>query len=283
MRLQGRVAIVTGASRGIGKSVALALAREGCDIVAAAKTVEPHPKLPGTVGETCKEVEDLGRRALPVRCDVRDADAIEAMVTQAKESFGKVDILINNAGALWWFPVSETPAKRFDLVMGVNARAAFLCAKACLPSMIENDWGHIVNMSPPIDMAHVEGRVAYMISKYGMTMLTFGLAGEMKDHNIAVNSLWPVTLIESQATINFGLMGRENWRKADIIADSTVEICATAPKERTGQALLDEDVMKAAGVTDLDKYLCVPGSEPMRIEWSGVSGVGGSGPVIPGA
>ena len=274
MKLEGRVAIVTGASRGIGKVLALALAKEGCDVVAAAKSLEAHPKLPGTVADTAQEVEALGRRALAVRCDVRDPEAVTAMVEQSAKEFGRIDILINNAGALWWFPVLETPVKRFDLVHGVNVRGAFLCSQAVLPHMIEAGGGHIVNMSPPIDMGYLSGRVGYMISKFGMTMLSFGLADEVKQHGIAVNSLWPVTLIESQATINFGLGDRSQWRKADIMADATVALVSRDPAATTGQALLDEDVLRQDGVSDFADYACVPGSEPMRITWEGVSHVG---------
>jgi citronellol/citronellal dehydrogenase len=277
------VAVITGASRGIGKAIALKLAREGADIVIAAKTTEPDPRLPGTIHDAAREIEALGRRALPVRCDVRDADQIDAMVQQALDTFGKVDILINNAGALWWYPVTETPPKKFDLVMGVNARAAFTCARACLPSMIKNRWGHIVNMSPPVDIRTVGYHVAYMISKYGMTLLAHGLAEEVREHNVAANALWPVTIIESQATINFGLLPREYWRTAEIMADATYAVVSKEPLERTGQALLDEDVLKAEGVTDFAKYRCDPDTEPVRIDWqmiqaaakmAGESGIG---------
>jgi len=290
-KLDGRVAIITGASRGIGKAIALKLAKEGADIVVAAKTAEPDPRLPGTIHDTAREVEALGRRALAVKCDVRETDQIDAMVQQALDTFGKVDILINNAGALWWYPVLDTPPKKFDLVMGINARAAFYAARACLPSMIKNKWGHIINMSPPIDLRTIGYHVAYMISKYGMTMIAHGLAEEVKEHNVAVNALWPVTIIESQATINFGLMPREMWRTADILSDSTYAIVEKDPMFRTGQALLDEDVLKADGVTNFDKYRCDPNVEPAKIDWemikaaaqmAGASGIGAK-PTFPGA
>ncbi|HVY60020.1 MAG TPA: SDR family oxidoreductase [Planctomycetota bacterium] len=282
-KLDGRVAVITGASRGIGKQIALLLAKEGCDIVVAAKTSEPDPRLPGTIHDTAREVEALGRRALPVKCDVRETDQIDAMAQQALDTFGKIDILINNAGALWWYPVLDTPPKKFDLVMDVNARASFFCARACLPSMIKNRWGHIINMSPPIDVRLAGYHVAYMISKYGMTLIAHGLAEEVKEHNVAVNALWPVTIIESQATINFGLLPRQYWRTADIVADATLAIVSKDPAARTGQALLDEDVLRAEGVTDFAKYRCDPETEPVRIDWemikaaaqmAGQSGIG---------
>jgi len=173
-KLDGRVAIITGASRGIGKAIALVFAKEGADVVVAAKTTDPDPRLPGTIYDAAKEIEALGRRALPVKCDVRDAPQIDAMVEKTIETFGKVDILVNNAGALWWYTVLDTPAAKFDLVMGVNARAAFLCARACLPSMVKQHWGHIVTMSPPIDTRMAGHHVAYMISKFGMTLVAHG-------------------------------------------------------------------------------------------------------------
>ena len=265
--LTGRVAVVTGASRGIGRAIALALARAGADLVLASKTVEPHPKLPGTLGDVAREVEALGRRALVVPTDVRFEDQIANLARRTLDTFGHVDILINNAGALWWRPVLETPVKRFDLVMGVNARAAFLCAQALLPSMIERRWGHIVNLSPPIDMRKLSGHVAYFMSKYGMTMLTLGLAEEVRAHNVAVHSLWPATVIESQATINYQVGTPAQWRKAEILADATLLIVSRPPSARTGQALIDEDLLRAEGVTDFDRYKCVPDGTPLRIDF----------------
>ena len=267
MRLQGRVAIVTGASRGVGRAVALGLAREGADVVLAAKTMEPDPRLPGTLMDVAREVEALGRRALAVRTDVRSVEQIEAMVARARAEFGRIDILVNNAGALWWTPVLDTPEKRFDLVMGVNVRAAFFASRAVLPHMIRQRWGHIVNMSPPIDVRHVPGRVAYMVSKFGMTMLTYGLAEEVREHNVAVHSLWPVTAVESWATIHFGIGSRETWRKPDIRADATVALVTKEPSLRTGKAWLDEEVLREEGVTDFSGYACVPGTSPPPIGW----------------
>src|SRR5579883_1559396 len=274
--LEGRVAIITGSSRGIGKAIAVALARRGCNIVVAAKTENPDPRLPGTIGETARGVEEAGAKALPFACDVRDETKLEALAQATLDRFGRIDILINNAGALWWRPVLETPAKRFDLVMGGNARASFLLAKACLPAMIERKWRHIVNMTPPIDLRPVPGHVAYFISKYGMTLIAHGLADEVKEHNVAVNALWPVTMVESQATINYVLGGREAWRKADIMADATLALVEKPPGLRTGKALLDEDVLRADGVTDFSKYACVPGTNPQGYLWEAAPQVGGT-------
>lgn len=261
MKLKDKVAIITGSTRGIGREIALALAREGCHIVVTGKTAEPDPKLPGTIYTVAAEIEALGVRALPVQCNVRELEEIQAMVSKTQETFGRVDILINNAGALWWRPLMETPPKRFDLVMDINVRASFFAAQAVLPLMIAQKSGYIINMSPPIAMQYVPNRIAYMISKYGMTMLALGLAEEMREHGIGACSLWPVTLIESQATINWGLGDRSLWRKPSIMADAVLEIVSRDPLYYTGQALLDEPLLRAAGVTDFEPYACVPGSE----------------------
>jgi citronellol/citronellal dehydrogenase len=268
--LRGRVAVITGASRGIGRALALGLAKAGCHIVIVAKSTESSEKLPGSIYTVADEVKALGVDALPLAVDVRDADAIQAMAAKTLERFGRIDILLNNAGALWWRPLMETPVKRFDLVMGVNARASFLCAQAVLPSMIERKWGHIVNMSPPMDLKLIPGRIAYAISKLGMTMLTIGLAQEVKAQNIAVNSLWPVTVIESQASINWGLGSRDQWRTPDILVDCTLKLVSKDPQQITGQAILDEDFLASEGVKDLSGYACVPGSKPQRIAWPSV-------------
>src|SRR5216683_6323546 len=266
--LKDRVAIITGASRGIGRALALGLAAHGCHIVVAAKSVESSERLPGSIHTVAKEVEALGVSALPIQIDVRDGDQIEAMIAQTINRFGRIDILINNAGALWWKPVVETPAKRFDLVMGVNARAAFLTARAVLPCMIERKWGHIINMSPPIDLKILPGKVAYFISKFGMTLLTHGLAEEFRPHHIAVNSLWPVTIIESQASITWGLGTRAMWRKPEILVDCILRLVQKGPAEISGQALLDEDFLRQEGISDFSRYACVPGSNPPRISWA---------------
>jgi citronellol/citronellal dehydrogenase len=266
--LAGRVAVITGSSRGIGRALALGLARQGCDIVVAAKSIESSDRLPGSIYTVGQEVEALGARALTVQIDVRDTDQIESLAARTMERFRRIDILINNAGALWWRPLLETPAKRFDLVMGVNARAAFLASRAVLPHMIARRWGHIINMSPPIDLAAVPGKIAYFISKFGMTLLTHGLAEEVRASNVAVNSLWPATIIESQASINWGLGTPEMWRKPDILVDCVLRLVQKEPSSLTGQALLDEDFLRAEGVTDFSSYACVPGTEPRRISWS---------------
>lgn len=262
MRLRDRVAIVTGGSRGIGKAVCLALAREGCDVVVAAKTAEPHATLPGTIHETAREVEKLGRRALALQVNVREEDEIARMVAQANQAFGHVDILINNAGAINWSDVVDTPAKRFDLMMDVNTRASFLCSRAVLPSMLERKWGHIVMMSPPVRFGRLGGKVAYMLSKMGMTFVAHGIAEEHAGSGVAANALWPVTMIESQATIHFGMGEQRQWRTPEVVADATLEICCSDPAAFSGHALYDEEFLRSRGVTDFAKYRVVADSEP---------------------
>jgi citronellol/citronellal dehydrogenase len=267
MKLNDKVAIVTGASRGIGRCIAVKLAKEGAKVVLAAKSVTPDPRLPGTLGEVAKEIEAFGGQALAVRTNVREAEDIEKLVAETLKTFGRIDILINNAGALWWQPVSQTPAKRYDLVMEVNVRAAFLCAHAVLPTMQQQKWGHIINMSPPVDFRVIPGKTAYFLSKFGMTMMVYGLAGEVKQDNIAVNALWPATIIESLASINFQLGDPSQWRKPEIVADAVLAIVSKEPNTSTGQALIDEDVLRADGVTDFGQYSCVPGTNPPPLRW----------------
>jgi citronellol/citronellal dehydrogenase len=266
--LSSRVAIITGASRGIGRAIALGLAKSGWRVVIAAKSTASTEKLPGSIFTVAQEVEALGSEALPIQVDVRDEGQIEALAARTRERFGRIDLLVNNAGALHWQSLLDTPGKKFDLVMSVNARAACLCSRAVLPAMIQQRWGHIINMSPPLDLAMVPGRIAYAISKLGMTLLTFGLAEEVAGHNIAVNSLWPVTIIESQASINWSLGSPALWRKPDILVDCVLRLVSKEPAALTGQALLDEDFLRAEGVTDFSGYACVPGTAPPRLSWT---------------
>ena len=263
--LNGKVAFVTGASRGVGKALALGLARAGCDVVIAAKTVDPDPRIPGTIGETARAIEALGRRALAVPLDVRDDAAVERAAKGALEKFGRVDFLINNAGALYWQGLTETPLKRFDLVMGVNARGAFACTHHLLPAMRAQRYGHILMLSPPVDSDAAGGKIAYAISKFGMTLIAHGLAAEVRDDNVACNALWPATMIESLATINWNLGDRTMWRKPEILVDAALGIFAREPRSFTGHALIDEDFLREEGVTDFSPYRCDPAHEPPRI------------------
>lgn len=260
----GNVAFITGASRGIGYACAQKLAREGWDIVVAAKTTEPNPKLPGTIFTAAESLREWGTKILPVACNVRDEASVQAAADKTLETFGRVDAVINNAGALWWRNMDETPLKKFDLVMEVNARGAYAVTEAFLPTMRTQKSGHVINMSPPIDLAVVPGHIAYMISKFGMTMIACGLAEEFADDNIRGTALWPKTLIESFATINYGMGVPEMWRKADILADAAYEILQH-PEKSNGKALIDEDFLRDVGYTDFDPYRCVPGGEPLPL------------------
>ena len=269
MRLDGRVVFVTGASRGIGRAVALACAQAGADVVVLAKTeVADNPRLPGTIHEVAHEIAMLGRVALPLRLDVRDDVACEAAVARAIEHFGHVDALVNNAGALWWADVAETPVKKFDLIMSVNVRAAFVLSRAVLPHMMRKRWGHIVMMSPPVDATACGHHGAYAVSKFGMTMIAHAIAEEAAEYNVAAHSLWPATAIESHATINFGLGGPEQWRRPEILADAAVALIAREPSSRPGRAWIDEQVLREEGISDFSKYRCVVGAEPPQSPFS---------------
>ncbi len=269
MRLKDRVVFITGASRGIGRTIALACAKEGADIVVAAKTeVASNPRLPGTIHDVAKEIEALGRRALAVKLDVRDDAACEAAVAEAIAKMGHVDALVNNAGALWWADVVETPVKKFDLIMGINVRASFVLSHALLPHMMKRKYGHIIMCSPPVDPAAVAHHGAYAVSKFGLTMIAQAIAEEGKDFNVTANALWPATAIESYATINFGLGGPELWRKSDILADAALALLTKEPSARAGKAWIDEDLLRSEGVTDFTKYQCVPGAEPPHFPFS---------------
>jgi citronellol/citronellal dehydrogenase len=263
--LRGRVAIVTGASRGIGKAVALRLAEAGCCVCVAAKSERSRRQLPGTIQETADAIRAGGGEAIAVRTDVRSPEAIEAVIATTVERWGRLDILVNNAGALWWKDVADTPVRRFDMMMQTNARAAFVASHYALPHMIAGGFGHIIMMSPPVNVNVVPHKTGYLMSKFGMTLIAHGLAGEVADQNVACNALWPATLIESQATINFAIGERSQWRKADILADATLAICGFEPRDLTGNAFIDEEVLTMVGVTDFSSYACVRGAEPLRM------------------
>lgn len=261
-RFEGKVAIITGASRGIGRAIAVALGREGGSVVVASKTDQPDPRLPGTIHETVAEVVAAGGKALPFKVDVRYEEQVQAMAAATLETYGRIDFMINNAGALFLGNVEETPVKRFDLVLAVNARASFLCSQAVLPAMRKQGSGHILMMSPPISTAPQPGKAAYSVSKFGMTLIALSLAEELRDDGIAVNALWPVTAVESQAVRHFGLGSEKHWRKPDIVVDATLALLSRDPAQCTGHAYLDEDILREEGVTDFSQYALVPGSSP---------------------
>ncbi len=262
MKLDQKVAFITGSSRGIGKEIALSLAREGAKIVVTGKTAEPHPELPGTIHETVEEVEEIGGEALAIQLDVRFDDQIREAFKKTVEHFGSLDILINNAGAIQLQGVQKMPPKRFDLVMGVNARAAYACSHFALPYMIEQGGGHILMASPPIKIDKAPGKSAYALSKLGMTFIAKSLAEEVRQHNIGVNAFWPVTAIESQATRHFEMGTEETWRTPQILCDAVMAIVTRKPSSCTGNAFYDEDILRQEGITDFSKYSVVEGTEP---------------------
>jgi citronellol/citronellal dehydrogenase len=267
--LEGRVAVVTGSTRGIGRVMALRLAAAGAAVVVTGKSRHSTDALPGSIDSVAEEITNAGGRALAVRLDVRSEEEVTAMVTRTVEEFGRLDILVNNAGALWWKPVLETPLKRYDLMWDVNVRGAFTCSQRALPHMISNGFGHIVMCSPPIGTDANPGFVAYMTTKMGMTRLAIGIAAEHAKDNVACNSLWPVTLIESLATINYGVGDRSMWRSPDILADSLLEIVTSEPAALNGRQLLDEPFLRERGWSQqqLDAYwLEGPPPEPVYID-----------------
>ncbi|MEJ7727616.1 MAG: NAD(P)-dependent oxidoreductase [Polyangiaceae bacterium] len=263
--LRGKTLFITGASRGIGLAIALRAARDGANVAIAAKTDTPHPRLPGTIHTAAKEIEDAGGKALPCMVDIRDEAQVAAAVDRTVATFGGIDILVNNASAIHLSGTEHTPMKRYDLMHGVNTRGTFVCSQLCIPHLRKAQNPHILNISPPLNM---EARwfaphVAYTMAKFGMSMCVLGMAEELRGAGIAVNALWPRTAIATAAVQN--LLGGEDairgCRKADIMGDAAHAILARPSKEFTGQFCVDDEVLRAAGVTDLDKYAVVPGSE----------------------
>ncbi len=253
---------ITGGSRGIGKAIALKFAGEGANIVVAAKTVEPNPKLEGTIYTAAKEIESLGVKVLPLQVDIRFQDQIEAAVKETVATFGGIDILINNASAINLSPTEKLEAKRFDLMNTINVRGTFLMSQACIPHLKKSHNAHILNLSPPLDMnpQWFGAHVAYTISKYGMSMIVLGLAEELKQYKIAVNALWPRTTIATSAVQN--LLGgdylMQRSRKPGIIADAAFIIVNKPAAICTGNFFIDEEILQKEGVLDFGKYAVNP-------------------------
>jgi NAD(P)-dependent dehydrogenase (short-subunit alcohol dehydrogenase family) len=266
-----RVAIVTGASRGIGKELALALAKRGAAVVVAAKTMEPNPKLAGTIPDTVREIESIGGQVLGLQCDVRKQEDLERLVGATLSRFGRIDVLINNAGVMWIESLAGTPEKRLDLLMDINFRAPFVLSRLCVQDMEKRKWGHILYMSPPIEaegLRRCNGKIAYMASKFSATLLAMGLARELEGRGIACNALWPRTLIKTAATANLGFGSPEDWRTSAILVDAGMAILEQDPAEVSGHALIDEDALRSyAGVTDFAPYRVVPEREPTPMDW----------------
>lgn len=262
MDWKGRTAFITGASRGIGLAIALRLAREGANIIIAAKTTEPHPKLEGTIFSAAEAIEKAGGRALPIKTDVRSDDEVSAAVEAGVKAFGGIDVLVNNASAIQLSPVEYTDPKRYDLMQDVNVRGTYLCSRTCLPFLKKADAPHILTLSPPIDLAPywLGGYSPYTLSKYGMTMLSLGMAEEFRSYGIAVNTLWPRTTIATAAVKN--LLGGEEMvrasRQPSIVADSAWVILNTTGLEWTGNNFIDEDVLRSTGISDFEIYRIDP-------------------------
>ena len=256
--LKGKTIFMSGGSRGIGLAIALRAAQDGANIAIAAKTAEPHPSLPGTIYTAAKEIEAAGGQALPLVCDIRDEAMVQAAVDATVEKFGGIDICVNNASAISLTGTDATTMKKYDLMNQVNARGTFLLSKLCLPFLKKSDHAHILNLSPPLDMSPkwFKNHTAYTMAKYGMSMCTLGMAEEFKDLGIGVNSLWPLTAIDTAAVRN--VLGGDQMAKmsrtADILSDAAHVVLTKNPKDFTGQFVIDEVILREEGITDFSKY-----------------------------
>ena len=273
MSLAGKRIFITGGSRGIGLAIALRAAQDGAQIAIAAKTAEANPKLPGTIFSAAKEIEAAGGTALPIQCDIRDEAQIEAAIAKTAETFGGIDILVNNASAINLTRTDQTPAKRFDLMFDVNVRGTFLTSQAALPhlrtSAEEGRNPHILNLSPPLSMKAIwfKNHVAYTMAKYGMSMCVLGMAEEFKRDGIAVNALWPRTVIDTAALQMIPGIDALAGRKPEILADAAHIIFNRNPKECTGNFFVDDMVLASEGITDLEKYSVTPGTKDFLLDF----------------
>jgi citronellol/citronellal dehydrogenase len=264
--LSGKTIFISGGSRGIGLAIALRAARDGANIAIAAKTAAPHPSLPGTIGTAAQQIEDAGGRALPIACDIRYEDQVEAAVAATVKKFGGIDICINNASAVRLTTILETPVKRYDLINGVNARGTFLVTQKCLPYLLQAENPHILSISPPLNLEErwFAPHVAYSTSKFGMSLVMLGVAGEFRGR-VAANTLWPRTAIDTAAMAEF----RDHidigfLRSPEIMADAAHLILTSNAQEVTGQFFVDDEVLAAHGVYDLSRYN-PPGIDDMSI------------------
>ncbi len=265
--LKGKTMFLSGGSRGIGLAIAKRAAKDGANIIIAAKTAEPHPKLPGTIYSAAEEIEEAGGKALQVICDIRDDKNVEEAVAAGVERFGGIDICVNNASAISLTSTLQTPMHRFDLMHQINTRGTFLVSKTCLPHLLESDNPHILNLSPPLDMVEkwFKNHVAYTMAKFGMSMCVLGMAGEFRDNGVAVNALWPRTTIATAAIKN--LLGGDDMvkrsRNPEIMADAAHFIVTQPSREFTGNFCIDDEIMELAGVTDLTSYAVDPSLDLM--------------------
>ena len=269
MNLNGKTIFISGASRGIGLAIAKRCAADGANVAIAAKTAEPNPKLPGTIFTAAREIEAAGGRALALQVDIREEAQVVEAARQTAETFGGIDILINNASAINLTPTEATPMKRFDLMFGVNVRGTFLCTQACLPYLKASGERrrnpHVLTLSPPLNMQArwFAPHVAYTMAKYGMSMCVLGHAEEFRPYGIAVNALWPRTVIQTAALQMIPGIRPEHCRKADIMADAAHAILTMDAASASGNFFIDEEVLRQAGATDFEKYSVVPGSKQL--------------------
>jgi citronellol/citronellal dehydrogenase len=265
--LKGKTLFISGGSRGIGLAIALRAARDGANVVIAAKTTEPHPKLPGTIYTAAEEIEAAGGKALPVQTDIREEDQVLGAVEAAVERFGGIDILVNNASAISLTSTLETPMKRFDLMMGINLRGTYLCSRACLPYLKKAKNPHILTLSPPLNLnpQWFKPHVAYTIAKYGMSMCVLGMAEEFRQDGVAVNALWPRTTIATAALQIIPGAKPELGRTPEIMADAAHHVLTRHSRSLTGRFLIDEEVLREAGVGDFERYAVKPG-EKLRVD-----------------
>ena len=273
MTLAGKKIFISGGSRGIGLAIALRAAADGASIAIAAKTVEVNPKLPGTIYSAAAEIEAVGGTALPIQCDLRDENQIEAAVKLAADTFGGIDILINNASAINLTKTEATPAKRFDLMFDVNVRGTFLTSQAVIPylrqSALDGRNPHILNLSPPLSMKPMwfKNHVAYTMAKYGMSMCVLGMAEEFKRDGIAVNALWPRTVIDTAALQMIPGIDASAGRTPAILADAAYIIFNRPSKECTGNFFVDDELLASEGITDLEKYSVTPGTKDFLLDF----------------
>ena len=263
--LHGKTLFITGASRGIGLAIALRAARDGANIVIAAKSAVPNPTLPGTIHTAAAEVEAAGGKALALQCDIRDEANVEAAVAATVECFGGIDILVNNASAIWLAGIEDTPMKRFDLMQQVNARGTFLTTQKCLPQLRRAANPHVLTLAPPpsLDPKWWAPHTGYTLAKMGMSFVTLGLAAELADSGIAVNALWPRTIIATDALNMIPGVDVPRCRTPDIVADAAHAVLTRPARGFTGQFLIDEDVLRETGITDFSAYAVDPTLEPL--------------------
>ncbi len=260
--LSGKTLFITGASRGIGLAIALRAARDGANVVIAAKSAVANPKLPGTIHTAARAVEQAGGRALPLQCDIREEEQVRVAVAVAVDVFGGIDILVNNASAIWLRGTLDTPMKRFDLMQQVNARGTFVCSQACLPELLKSANPHILTLAPPpnLDPKWWAPHTGYTLAKMGMSLVTIGLAAEFGPQGVAVNALWPRTVIATDAINMIPGVALAQCRKPDIVADAAHAILTTPARELCGRFVIDEQILRERGVADFARYAIEPGT-----------------------